>query len=153
MFFCFCFHFIYLFLAARVFIAAGRLSLIAVSRGCSLVVVLGLLSLKWLPLLWSMGSRVYGLSSCNTWVSLCRSMRSLSGLELKPTSSELASGLLTLDLQGSQITCILILAPPLTICVTLGKLFTISTLLFAHPWQTATTRDFRYSHPSIILSC
>ena len=109
--------------------------------------------LQWLPLLWIMGSQVCGLSSCNTWVSLCHSMRSLSGLEIKPTSSELASGFLTLDLQGSQITCILILAPPLTICVTLSKLFTISTLLFAHPWQTATTRDFRYSHPSIILSC
>ena len=68
-------------------------------------------------------------------------------------SSELASGFLTLDHQGGQITCILILALPLTICVTLGKLFTDSMLLFAHPWQTATTLDFRYSRPSVIPSC
>ena len=37
---CFCFHFIYVFLAPWVFTAAGRLSLIAASRGYSLVVVL-----------------------------------------------------------------------------------------------------------------
>ena len=63
----FCFHFIYVFLATWVFIAAGRLSLIAASRGYSIAVVLGLLSLRWL-LLWSMGSRVCGLGGCSTWV-------------------------------------------------------------------------------------
>ena len=59
------FFLIYLFLAALVFIAARRLSLVAASRGHSLLRCAGL-SLRWPLLLRSTGSRRTGFSSCVT---------------------------------------------------------------------------------------
>ena len=63
--------FIYLFLfiyfwLCWVFVAAHGLSLVAVSRGYSSLRCVGL-SLRWLLLLWSMGSRRAGFSNCGTW--------------------------------------------------------------------------------------
>ena len=52
-----------------VFVAVHRLSLVAASRGYSLFLCAGF-SLRWLLLLWSMGSRCVGFSSCGTWVSV-----------------------------------------------------------------------------------
>ena len=48
-----------------VFIAACRLSLVAVSRGYSLLWCISF-SWRWLLLLWSTGSRLMGLSRCST---------------------------------------------------------------------------------------
>ena len=48
-----------------VFVAAHRLSLVAASGGYSLLPCVGF-SLWWLLLLWSMGSRRMGFSSCGT---------------------------------------------------------------------------------------
>ena len=57
--------FIYLFFGyVGSFVAARRLSLVVVSRGYSLLWCPGF-SLRWL-LLWSMGSRCAGFSSCGT---------------------------------------------------------------------------------------
>ena len=50
-----------------VFIAAHGLSVVAASGGYSSLWSAGL-SLRWLLLLWSMGSRHVGFSSCGTWV-------------------------------------------------------------------------------------
>ena len=58
----FFFKFIYLF----IFLAAYRLSLVAVSGGYSSFRCAGF-SLQWLLLLWSVGSRHAGFSSCGTW--------------------------------------------------------------------------------------
>ena len=55
--------FIYLFL---VLVAACRLSLVGASRGYSSLRCAGFL-LRWLLLVWSMGSRPTGFSSCGTW--------------------------------------------------------------------------------------
>ena len=55
--------FIYLFLAALVFVAARRLSLVVASGGYSSLWCVGF-SLRWLLLLQSMGSRCAGFSSC-----------------------------------------------------------------------------------------
>ena len=49
-----------------VFAAVHGLSLVAVSRGYSSLWCTGF-SLWWLLLLWSMGSRHAGFSSCTTW--------------------------------------------------------------------------------------
>ena len=49
-----------------VFVAAHRLSLVAASRGCSLLRCVGF-SLQWLLLLQSTGSRRAGFSSCGSW--------------------------------------------------------------------------------------
>ena len=49
-----------------VFVAARRLSLVAVSRGYSLLRCAGF-SMWWLLLLWSTGSRCVGFSSCGAW--------------------------------------------------------------------------------------
>ena len=59
------FLFIYLFLAAWVFVATHRLSLVAASGGYSSLWCAGF-SLWWLLLLQSMGSRHMGFSSCST---------------------------------------------------------------------------------------
>ena len=56
--------FIYLWLC-WVFVAARGLSLVAASRGYSL---------RWLLLLWSMGSRRVGFSGCGVWAQLLRGM-------------------------------------------------------------------------------
>ena len=48
-----------------VFVAVRGLSLVAVSGGYSLLRYVGF-SLQWLLLLWSMGSRCVGFSSCGT---------------------------------------------------------------------------------------
>ena len=61
-------QFIYLFIyfwLCWVFVAAHRLSLVAASGGYSLLRCTGF-SLQWLLLLWSMGSRRTGFSSCST---------------------------------------------------------------------------------------
>ena len=55
----------YVFLAVLVFIAVMAFSLVAMSGGSSLVVY-GF-SLPWLLLLWSMGTRHAGFSSCGMW--------------------------------------------------------------------------------------
>ena len=68
-FFCkFIYLFIYLFIfwLRWVFVVVHGLSLVAVSRGHSSLLCAGL-SLWWLLLLQSMGSRCTGLSSCGTW--------------------------------------------------------------------------------------
>ena len=57
--------FMYVFLAVLVFIAVMAFSLVAMSGGSSLVVY-GF-SLPWLLLLWSMGTRHAGFSSCGMW--------------------------------------------------------------------------------------
>ena len=49
-----------------VFVAVCRLSLVVASRGYSSLRCTGF-SLRWLPLLWSTGSRRAGFSSCSTW--------------------------------------------------------------------------------------
>ena len=49
-----------------VFAAARRLSLVAVSRGYSLLCCAGF-SLRWLLLLQSMHSRCFGFSGCGSW--------------------------------------------------------------------------------------
>ena len=62
------FYFIYLFVCFWlhwVFVAVHGLSLVAVSRGYSSLQCAGF-SLQWLLLLWSMGSRHAGFSSCGT---------------------------------------------------------------------------------------
>ena len=56
--------FIYLWLC-WVFIAVCELSLVVVSRGYSSLRCVGF-SLRWLLLLWSLGSGCAGLSSCGT---------------------------------------------------------------------------------------
>ena len=58
--------FLFIFWLHWVFVAARRLSLVAVSRGYSSLRCMGF-SLWWLLLLWSMGSRCVGFSSCGTW--------------------------------------------------------------------------------------
>ena len=59
------FYFIYFWLH-WVFIAVGVLSLVAASRGYSSLWSAGF-SLWWLLLLWSMGYRHVGFSSCGSW--------------------------------------------------------------------------------------
>ena len=54
-----------------VFVAACRLSLVAVSGGYSSLQCAGF-SLRWLLLLWSMGSLACGLSSCGSQALECR---------------------------------------------------------------------------------
>ena len=66
--FLFLINFIYLFIyfwLHWVFVAALRLSLVAVSGGYSSLRCAGF-SLWWLLLLWSTGSRCAGFSSCGT---------------------------------------------------------------------------------------
>ena len=58
-------YFIYFWLC-WVFVAARRLSLVAVHRGYSSLRCAGF-SLQWLLLLRSTGSRPTGFSSCGTW--------------------------------------------------------------------------------------
>ena len=48
-----------------VFVAVRRLSLVAASKSYSSLRCAGF-SLRWLPLLWSTGSRRVGFSSCGT---------------------------------------------------------------------------------------
>ena len=57
--------FIYYFWLCWVFIVAHELSLVAASGGYSSLRCAGF-SLRWLLLLWSMGSRHVGFSSCGT---------------------------------------------------------------------------------------
>ena len=88
-----------------VFVAACRLSLVAVSRGYSSLQCTGF-SLQWLLLLQSMGSRCVGfsscgsrslerrLSSCGARAQLLRSMWDLPGPGLEPVSPALAGGFL-----------------------------------------------------------
>ena len=58
-------NFIYLWLC-WVFVAARGLSLVAASGSCSSLQCAGF-PLRWLLLLWSMGSRCVGFSSCGMW--------------------------------------------------------------------------------------
>ena len=59
----FCFILFFYFWLSWVFVAVRRLSLVAASGGYSSLRCAGL-SLRWLPLLWSTGSRCAGLSNC-----------------------------------------------------------------------------------------
>ena len=64
----FIYLFIYLFIyfwLSWVFVAARGLSLVAASGGYSLLRC-SVFSLRWLLLMWSMGSRCVGFSSCGT---------------------------------------------------------------------------------------
>ena len=66
--FIYLYKFIYLFIywLHWVFVAACRLSLVVVSGGYSWLRCVGF-SLHWRLLLWSMGSRCTGFSSCGIW--------------------------------------------------------------------------------------
>ena len=86
--------------------AACRLSLVAANRGDSSLPCAGF-SLRWLLLLWYMGSRCMGfsscgswalecrLSSCGAWAQLFRGMWDLPGRGLEPVSPALADRFLT----------------------------------------------------------
>ena len=63
-------NFIYFWLC-WVFVAAHRFSLVVASRGYSSLWCVGF-SMWWLLLLWSMGSRHMGFSSCSTWAQQLR---------------------------------------------------------------------------------
>ena len=64
---CFLFYFLFIYFWLHwVFIVARRLSLVAVSRGYSLLQCTGF-PLRWLLLLRNTGSRHAGFSSCGTW--------------------------------------------------------------------------------------
>ena len=93
LFFFFVNLFIY-FCLRWVFIAAHGLSLVAVSGGYSSLRCAGF-SLRWLLLLWSMGSRHAGFSSCDARAQLLRGMWGLPGPGLEPVSPALAGGFLT----------------------------------------------------------
>ena len=70
-----------------VWVAAHRLSLVAVSKGCSWAVVVAVRGLLTAVVsLWSTGSRARGLSSCGTWALLLRGTRDLPGPGVKPVS-------------------------------------------------------------------
>ena len=113
----FIYLFIYLltyFWLRWVFVAAHRLSLVAVSGGYSSLQCAGF-SLRWLLLLWSMGSRHAGFSSCGTWAQqlwlassrvqaqqlwhmglvALRGMWELPGPGIEPMCPALAGGFLT----------------------------------------------------------
>ena len=109
LYFFFFFGFIYLFIylwLSWVFIAARRLSLVAASRGYSLLRCMGFSS-RWLLLLRNMGSRRASfsscgsrplerrLSSCGARAQLLRSMWDLPGPGIEPVSPALAGGLPT----------------------------------------------------------
>ena len=101
-----------------VFVAARRLSLVAASRGYSSLWRVGF-SLQWLLLLWSMGSRHAGFSSCGsqvlehrlrscgTWALLLRGMWDLPGPGIEPVSPALAGGFLTTVPPGKSLSCFL----------------------------------------------
>ena len=69
MYFIFIFKKFIYFCLSWVFVAARRLSLVVVSRGYSSLWCTGF-SLRWLLLLWTMGSRRAGFSSCDTQASV-----------------------------------------------------------------------------------
>ena len=87
--------FIYLWLH-WVFVVARGLSLVAASRGYSLLWC-ACFSPWWLLLFQSTGSRRVGFSSCGSWASerVLRSMWDLPRPGLKPVSPALAGGFLT----------------------------------------------------------
>ena len=104
---CFLFFLIYFyFWLCWVFVAAGRLSLVAASGGYSSLWCVGF-SWRWLLLLWSMGSRHVGFSSCGLWAlehrlsscgteaQLLHGMWDLPRPGLEPVSPALAGGFLT----------------------------------------------------------
>ena len=70
--FIYLFLFIYYFWLCWVFVAVRRLSLVAASGGYSSLWCAGF-SLQWLLLLWSMGFRHTGFSSCGMRLSSCGS--------------------------------------------------------------------------------
>ena len=74
----FIYLFIYYFWLRWVFVAVHGLSLVAASRGYTLLQCAGF-SLWWLLLLWSIGSRHTGFSSCNTWALEHAGFSSCSG--------------------------------------------------------------------------
>ena len=76
-----------------VFVAARGLSLVVASRGYSLLRCAGF-ALRWL-LLWSMGSRHAGFSSCGARAQLLHGTWDLPGPGLKPVSPALTGRFLT----------------------------------------------------------
>ena len=119
----FIYLFIYLFLlrwvfvaACRLSLAAHRLSLAAASGDYSSLRCSGF-SLRWLLLLWSMGSRctgfssvARGLSSCGARAQLPGGMWDLPGPGLEPASPASAGGFLTTAPPGkSQYFCFFLL--------------------------------------------
>ena len=87
----------HLFLAVLVFIAARSSSLLAGSRGYSLVVVNGLL-IEWLLLL-----RMHGLQYCGTWAYLLHRMWDLPKSGIESVSPALADGFFTAELAGKPL--------------------------------------------------
>ena len=97
-----------------VFVAAPRLSLVAVSGGCSSLGCVGF-SLQWLLLLRSTGSRHAGfsscgsralehrLSSCGAWAYLLCGMWDLPGPGIEPVSPAVAGGFLTTEPTGKSL--------------------------------------------------
>ena len=110
--------FFFVFWLHWVFIAVRGLSLVAASGGYSLLRWAGF-SLWWLLLLWSMGSRHAGfsscglralerrLNSCGARASLLRGMWDLPGPGLEPVSPALAGRFLTTAPPGKSPTSIL----------------------------------------------
>ena len=74
----------FIFWLCWVSFAAHRLSLVAVSGAYSLLQCAGF-SLQWL-LLWSMGSRCLGFSSCGSWAQLLWGMWDLPRSGIEPVS-------------------------------------------------------------------
>ena len=81
--------FVYFWGLCWVFVAARRLSLVAASRGYSLLRCSGFL-LQWFLLLRSVGSRRAGFSSCGTWASAVVA-RGLSSCGLQALERRLSS--------------------------------------------------------------
>ena len=87
------FLFIYFWLCWD-FVASGGLSLVVVSRDCSLVVVQGILVAVASPVV------EHGLSSCAAWIYLPCGMWDLPRLRIKPASLALAGRFLSTVLSG-----------------------------------------------------
>ena len=98
--------FVYLFIyfwLRWVFVAVRRLSLVAVSGGCSPLWCPGF-SLRWLLLLWSTGSRCAGSVVVAHRLSCSMGLWDLPGPGLQPFSPALAGGFLTTASPGKSPT-------------------------------------------------
>ena len=106
---CVCFNFFnvfYLFLAVLGLCCCAGFCLVSVSRGSSLVVVLGLLiavaspDAEHIHLLRTSVVAAPGLSSCGALASLLRGMRDLPRPGIQPMSPALAGGFFTTEPPG-----------------------------------------------------
>ena len=125
-----------------VFVAVHGLSLVAESRGYSSLRCTGF-SLRWPPLLWSMGSRRAGFSSCGSRAQLLRGMWDLPRPGLEPMSPALAGRFSTTALPGKPLTIFLmlyIISPWLTHFTTGGLYLLIPFTDFA-PFHTLASGE------------